>query len=106
MAEKHSYGGILKSSALIGGSSMLNVAISIVRTKAMAVLLGPAGFGLMSLYGSIVDLALSMARWASTVVGCARSPRLLVQGTVSGLPEPSPYCGEQRSSSEYWALFF
>jgi enterobacterial common antigen flippase len=60
-AEKHTYGQILKSSILIGGSSVLNIGIGIVRTKAMAVLLGPAGFGLMSLYGSIADLAVSIA---------------------------------------------
>ena len=60
-ADKHTYGQILKSSALIGGSSLLNVVISIVRTKAMAVLLGPAGFGLMGVYGSISDFALSIA---------------------------------------------
>jgi enterobacterial common antigen flippase len=61
LAEKHTYGQILKSSALIGGSSVLNIAIGIVRTKAMAVLLGPAGFGLMGLYGSIADLTRSIA---------------------------------------------
>src|SRR5262249_33058120 len=60
-AEKHTYGQILKSSVLIGGSSLLNIGIGIVRTKAMAVLLGPAGFGLMGLYGSIVNLAVSIA---------------------------------------------
>src|SRR5262245_23897861 len=60
-AEKHTYGQILKSSVLIGGSSVLNIGIGIVRTKAMAVLLGPAGFGLMGLYGSIADLAVSIA---------------------------------------------
>ncbi len=60
-AEQHSYGQILKSSALIGGSSLLTILIGIVRTKAMAVLLGPAGFGLMGLYSSIVDLALAVA---------------------------------------------
>jgi PST family polysaccharide transporter len=59
--EKSTYGQILESSALIGGSQMLNIAIGIVRTKAMALLLGPAGFGLMGLYGSIVDLAQSIA---------------------------------------------
>lgn len=59
--EKHNYGQILKSSALIGGSSIVNIAIGIVRTKAMAVLLGPAGFGLMGLYGSIADLAHTFA---------------------------------------------
>jgi enterobacterial common antigen flippase len=60
-AQKHTYGQILKSSVLIGGSSVLNIGIGIVRTKAMAVLLGPAGFGLMGLYGSIADLAVSIA---------------------------------------------
>ena len=60
-AEKHTYGQILKSSALIGGSSVVNILIGIVRTKAMAVLLGPAGFGLMGVYGSIANLAQSIA---------------------------------------------
>ncbi|MFO1128788.1 MAG: O-antigen translocase [Rhodospirillales bacterium] len=60
-AEERSYGQILKSSALIGGSSVLTIAIGIVRAKAMAMLLGPAGFGLMGVYGSIADLARSVA---------------------------------------------
>src|SRR5882762_3886931 len=60
-AEKRSYGQILKSSALVGGSSVLNIAIGIVRTKAMAMLLGPAGFGLFGLYGSIANLTQSIA---------------------------------------------
>ena len=60
-AHKQSYGQILKSSALVGGSSVVNIAIGIVRTKAMAVLLGPAGFGLFGLYGSIASLTQSIA---------------------------------------------
>ena len=59
--EKHSYSQILKSSALIGGASVVNIAIGIVRTKAMALLLGPAGFGLMGVYGSISNFAQSIA---------------------------------------------
>ena len=59
--DKGTYGQILKSSALVGGSSVLNIAIGIVRTKAMALLLGPAGFGLLSLYGSIVTLTQTLA---------------------------------------------
>src|SRR4051794_9586306 len=46
-APESTYRQILKSSALIGSSSILNLAIGMVRMKAMAVLLGPAGFGLM-----------------------------------------------------------
>jgi enterobacterial common antigen flippase len=52
-----SYGQILKSSVLIGGSSVLTIGIGVIRTKAMALLLGPAGFGLTGLYLSILDLA-------------------------------------------------
>ena len=55
------YGQILKSSVLIGGSTVLNVAIGIVRTKAFALLLGPAGFGLMGLYTSVLNFAQSVA---------------------------------------------
>jgi len=55
------YREILKSSAVIGGASILNVVIGIVRTKVMAVLLGPAGVGLMGLYSTIADLARSVA---------------------------------------------
>jgi antigen flippase len=60
-AEKGTYGQILKSSALIGGSSVLNIAIGIVRTKAMAMMLGPAGVGLFGLYGSISALTQTIA---------------------------------------------
>ena len=58
---KGSYGQILKSSAFIGGAQVANIAIGIVRTKAMALLLGPSGFGLFGLYGSIANLAQSVA---------------------------------------------
>ena len=40
---------------------MVNIGIGLIRTKAMALLLGPAGMGLMALYGSILSLAQSMA---------------------------------------------
>jgi antigen flippase len=60
-ASRHTYGQILKTTALIGGSSVLNIAVSIVRSKAMALLLGPAGVGLVGLYSSILDLTVSVA---------------------------------------------
>jgi PST family polysaccharide transporter len=58
---RKTYTEILKSSAWIGGSSAVNVAFGIVRAKAMALLLGPAGIGWLGLYGSINDLARSLA---------------------------------------------
>ena len=61
VARQQSYGQILKSSAIVGGSSVVNIAVSIVRAKAMALLLGPAGVGLVGLYGSVNELTHSIA---------------------------------------------
>jgi antigen flippase len=51
------YAQILESSALIGGSSALTIVFGMVRTKAMALFLGPSGFGLFGVYGSIISVA-------------------------------------------------
>ena len=59
--ERQSYRHIVKSSAMIGASSAINVAFGIARSKAMAVLLGPAGVGLFGLYGSITELTRGLA---------------------------------------------
>lgn len=91
MADKHTYGQILKSSALIGGSSVVNIAIGIVRIKVMAVLLGPAGVGLIGLYGSIADLTRSIAgmginssgvRQIADAVGSGDTERIARTATV------------------------
>jgi enterobacterial common antigen flippase len=54
------YGQILRSSALIGGSALATIASGIVRTKIMALMLGPAGVGLLGMYGAVADLAQSV----------------------------------------------
>jgi antigen flippase len=51
-----SYGRILKSSALLGGSSVINVGLGIVRTKILALQLGPGPFGIMALYDSLTSM--------------------------------------------------
>jgi enterobacterial common antigen flippase len=48
-----SYRQILKSTTLIGGSQVINILLGIIRTKILAVLLGPSGVGLIGLYTSI-----------------------------------------------------
>src|SRR5205085_1094046 len=58
---KNTYGQILRSSALIGGSSIVRIALGFVRTKAMTLILGPAGYGLVSIFQSITDLAQAVA---------------------------------------------
>jgi PST family polysaccharide transporter len=59
--DSQSYRQILKSTTLVGGSSMINVGFSILRNKAMALLLGPEGIGIMALYSSIVDISQTVA---------------------------------------------
>ncbi len=56
-----SYAQILKSSALIGGISVVVILIGIVRTKLMAGLLGSAGFGVLGLYNATIDLVVAVA---------------------------------------------
>lgn len=51
----------MKSSALIGGSSIFNIGFGVVRTKAIALILGQSGVGLFGIYGSINDLTRSIA---------------------------------------------
>lgn len=90
-APTHTHAQILKSTAVIGGSSVVNIAFSIVRTKAMAVLLGPAGVGLLGLYGSIADLTQSLAgmgiqssgvRQIAEAVGSGEEARIARTATV------------------------
>jgi PST family polysaccharide transporter len=54
---------IFRASAIVGAASVINVAIGIAKVKVLAVLLGPAGFGLMGLYQNIIAMA-------STLAGC------------------------------------
>ena len=52
---------VFRSSAVIGGSSAINMIIGIVKVKVLAVLLGPAGIGLMGLYQNIMGMAATLA---------------------------------------------
>jgi len=55
-----SYGQILKSSSIIGGAQGINYLIGMVRTKLVAVLLGPSGVGLVGLYVTATSLVGSL----------------------------------------------
>ena len=60
-APRTSYHQILRSSVLIGGSSLITLAITLVRTKLIAMVLGPAGFGLLGVFSAVADLVRSVA---------------------------------------------
>ena len=46
---------------MIGGSQVINVVLAIVRTKGLAVLLGPSGVGLIGLYQGITSMVGTLA---------------------------------------------
>ena len=51
-----SYAHILKYTGVFGGVQGLNILVGIVRNKLVAMILGPAGMGLMSLFNSTIKL--------------------------------------------------
>lgn len=59
--EKNTYSQILRSSTTIGSASFITILINIVRTKVVALLLGPSGIGLMSLLIVIMETMTTLA---------------------------------------------
>lgn len=59
--ESGTYKQIAKSTGIFAGSQGINMAAGIVRTKILALLLGPAGVGLVGLYQSVIDVVKSLA---------------------------------------------
>jgi len=52
--------GILKSSSIIGGAQLFQIIFGVLRTKLIAVILGPTGVGLSGLFQSTIQLATSI----------------------------------------------
>ncbi len=59
---RDSYGRILKSSSIIGGAQGINYLIGMVKTKVVALLLGPSGIGLVGLYVAATELVGAVSR--------------------------------------------
>lgn len=69
MSEGNSYKQMLRSSSIIGGASVFNILFSLLRTKVAAVVLGPAGIGLIGLLSNLMATAAAVAAVGSSVVG-------------------------------------
>ena len=52
---KDSYSHVLKYTGIFGGVQGLNIVIGLVRNKLIALLLGPSGMGLASLFNSSIN---------------------------------------------------
>ena len=58
-----SYRQIMKATSLFGGVQVINIIIQIIRSKVVAVLLGPAGMGIMGLLNSTIGLIGSLSEF-------------------------------------------
>lgn len=61
MTDKKSYQQILKTTSLFGGVQVFSILISIVRTKLIAVFIGPAGMGIIALLNSTLGVLSSIS---------------------------------------------
>ncbi|NMG46006.1 oligosaccharide flippase family protein [Aromatoleum toluvorans] len=69
MSERNSHREILRSSSIIGGASVINILLGLVRTKLAAVLLGPAGVGMIGLLQSVMTTASTASALGFGTVG-------------------------------------
>lgn len=74
------YGSMVKSTLLLGGSTAMNLLIGMTRTKVTAVLLGPGGTGLMSLYSNATAMVGSVTNLNITYAGVRRIAEALGRG--------------------------
>ncbi len=61
MSDKKSYQQILKTTSLFGGVQFFSILISIIRTKLIAVFIGPAGMGIIALLNSTLNVLSSIS---------------------------------------------
>ena len=65
----NSYRQILRSSSIIGGASVVNILVGLLRTKVAAMLLGPAGVGVIGLLQTLMATGSSVAALGFGTVG-------------------------------------
>lgn len=53
--------GLIRSMAVMGSTQTVNIVISILRVKALAVMLGPSGVGLLGIFSNLLDMVKTAA---------------------------------------------
>ncbi|MDI1300843.1 MAG: O-antigen translocase [bacterium] len=85
MSKDGSYRQILRSSSIIGGASVINIAVGLLRLKVAAVLLGPAGVGLIGLLTSLAGTASAVAGLGVGNVGTRQIAEAAARNDVASL---------------------
>lgn len=61
MSDKKAYQQILKATSIFGGVQFFTILISVIRTKLIAVFIGPAGMGIIALLNSTLNIIASIS---------------------------------------------
>lgn len=69
MSQESSYRHILRSSSIIGGASVVNILIGLARMKVVAIVLGPAGVGLVGLLQQLMNTVSTIAGMGISTAG-------------------------------------
>lgn len=76
-----SYRQVFRSTALIGGTQVVNIFLGILRTKVLAILLGPSGMGIAGMYQSATGLIGMLASFGIGSAGVLQIAEAVGTGT-------------------------
>jgi PST family polysaccharide transporter len=79
--EASSHGDAVRASSIIGGASVLNIAIGLIRMKVAAVVLGPVGVGVIGLLQNLLNAASTLG---SLNLGIAGSRQIVSDESEAG----------------------
>ncbi|MEO8839727.1 MAG: O-antigen translocase [Herbaspirillum sp.] len=85
MNSRNSYHQILRSSSIIGGASVVNILVGLLRIKVAALLLGPAGVGLIGLLQNLMTAASTVAAFGFGNVGTRQIANAIGQDDIAGI---------------------
>lgn len=85
MSADNSYRTILRSSSIIGGAQVVKILIGLVKIKFVAVVLGPAGVGLVGLYMSLIHTASTLVGLGISSSGTRRIASTLAEQGAEGV---------------------
>ncbi|MGB2232895.1 MAG: oligosaccharide flippase family protein, partial [Flavobacteriaceae bacterium] len=61
-SKQNTYQQIIKATSLFGGVQVFNILLSVIKTKVVTIIIGPAGFGILGLFTATVKLILDFTK--------------------------------------------
>ena len=98
MSDKTSHREILKSTSIIGGSSVVVMLLNIVRIRVVSHLLGPSGYGIFGLFSTLILLMVTFSGLGIGNSGVRQIAELPARRMLPESPRQSLLCGAWRSS--------